>query len=110
MALGTHARTTSAFGPTYTCLPTHADEHALSDRLIEALYSVPTEIYTPQAPVEQTPNDLFDETIQVGTAAEGATIKEGSFLIIKDNRAEPTRASFPPVTRGKRGPPPQDAL
>ena len=30
MALGSHARTTSAYGPTYTCLPTHADETALS--------------------------------------------------------------------------------
>ncbi|WP_294541600.1 N-6 DNA methylase [uncultured Rhodoblastus sp.] len=88
MALGSHARTTSAYGPTYTCLPTHADEHALSKRLIEALYSMPTEIYTPQAPVEQEQNTLFDETVHVGTAAEGATIKEGSFLIVKNQLAQ----------------------
>jgi N12 class adenine-specific DNA methylase/adenine-specific DNA methylase len=88
MALGSHARTTSAFGPTYTCLPTHADEHALSDRLVEALYSVPTEIFTPRAPVEQEQDALFDEAIQVGTAAEGATIKEGSFLIVKNQLAQ----------------------
>src|SRR5208337_4870585 len=31
---------------------------------------------------------LFDETIRVGTAAEGATIKEGSYLVVKDRLAQ----------------------
>ena len=31
---------------------------------------------------------MFDETIRVGTAAEGATIKEGSYLVVKDRLAQ----------------------
>ena len=87
-SLGSHARATSAYGPTYTCLPTHADETALSGRLIEALYTVPPALYTPRAPIARAPDTLFDETIEVGTAADGATIKEGSYLVINNALAQ----------------------
>ncbi|MCW2286321.1 N12 class adenine-specific DNA methylase/adenine-specific DNA methylase [Rhodoblastus acidophilus] len=91
MTLGAHARTTSAYGPTYTCLPTHANEPALFRRLIEALYSVPPAIYAPRPQLPKELNDLLDldgETIDVGTAAEGATIKEGSYLVVKNSLAQ----------------------
>ena len=40
------------------------------------------------APAKPDHETLFDETIRVGTAAEGATIKEGSYLVVKDRLAQ----------------------
>ena len=40
------------------------------------------------APAKPEHETLFDETIRVGTAAEGATIKEGSYLVVKDRLAQ----------------------
>ena len=40
------------------------------------------------APAKLERETLVDETIRVGTAAEGATIKEGSYLVVKDRLAQ----------------------
>ena len=77
MVLGTHARVSSPYGPAYSCRPT-SDALPLQERLLEAIQHLPTAIHT-QAPAEPEPRK---PRVQVGTAAEGASIKEGSFVII----------------------------
>ena len=88
MVLGSHARTSSAYGPTYTCLPVRAEPDALFQDLLAALHTLPADIYAAPAPARLERETLVDETIRVGTAAEGATIKEGSYLVVKDRLAQ----------------------
>ena len=88
MVLGSHARTSSAYGPTYTCRPARPEQDSLSQELLAALHTLPADIYTAPAPVRRERETLIDETIRVGTAAEGATIKEGSYLVVKDRLAQ----------------------
>ena len=79
MVLGEHAWTTSSFGPVYTCLPRSI---ALEADLVEAISRLPRHIH--QASPESTPARAADpRRVQVGTAAEGATIKEGSYVVIE---------------------------
>ena len=78
MALGTHARTSSAYGPVYTLKPCISKEDALPDRLAEALDRLPRDLFKP-ATVDSKPS--FQSKVQVGTAADGAAIKEGSYLV-----------------------------
>ncbi len=91
MVLGAHARTSSAYGPTYTCLPIRAERTALFQDLLAALHTLPARRSTrrdPAAGEARATRRLSDETIRVGTAAEGATIKEGSYLVVKDRLAQ----------------------
>ena len=88
MVLGSHARTSSAYGPTYTCLPVRSEPDALFQDLLAALHTLPADIYAAPAPARLERETLVDETIRVGTAAEGATIKEGSYLVVKDRLAQ----------------------
>ena len=83
MVLGVHAQKRGIYGPglTYTCraLP---DAGPLEDRLTQALHRLPSGICTPS--LESTPVDEpEDAPVRPGTAAEGATIKEDSYLIGK---------------------------
>ena len=78
MVLGVHARTSSAYGPTYTCLPS-LDRGALAKRLDAALDRLPRDLFKPIEPA--TGKSPAPATLTVGTAAEGATIKEGSYLV-----------------------------
>jgi predicted RNA methylase len=78
MALGTHARTASAYGPVYTLKPVLSTPGALSDLLGQALDRLPRDLFKAAA-VETKP--AFHATVRVGTAAEGAAIKEGSYLV-----------------------------
>ena len=94
MVLGTHARTSSAFGPVYTCLPVVATSGALSDLLTQTLDRLPRDLFRPTAAPSRNPTSA--PKVQVGTAAEGAAIKEGSYLVhdgqlaqIIDGRPEP---------------------
>jgi SAM-dependent methyltransferase len=87
MVLGSHARASSAFGPTYTCLPVRPKPEAMFQDLLAALQTLPANIYVAPAPVSPERETLVDETIRVGTAA-GATIKEGSYLVVKDRLAQ----------------------
>ena len=79
MVLGDHARTSSAYGPVYTCRPVLATAGALADLLTQALDRLPRDLFKPIAP--SPAKDLAATKLNVGTAAEGATIKEGSYLV-----------------------------
>src|SRR5271168_2433775 len=86
--LGSHARTSSAYGPTYTCEPLSGGQESLIQDLLAALPTLPADIYVTPPPERPERETLIDETIRVGTAAEGATIKEGSYLVVKDRLAQ----------------------
>jgi hypothetical protein len=88
VVLGSHARTSSAYGPTYTCEPLPGGQVSLIQDLLAALHTLPADIYVTPPPAKPDHETLFDETICVGTAAEGATIKEGSYLVVKDRLAQ----------------------
>ena len=78
MVLGIHALRRGIYGPepTYTCHP-RAGHAAIEDLLRQALSLLPAGICTPsQDPTIDEPDD--DVMARSGTAAEGATIKEGS--------------------------------
>jgi adenine-specific DNA methylase len=79
MVLGEHARTSSAYGPIYTCRPVLTTAGALADLLTQALDRLPRDLFKPTAPA--TGKGPAPATLNVGTAAEGATIKEGSYLV-----------------------------
>src|SRR5271169_3186483 len=78
MALGTHARTSSAYGPVYTLKPVLSTPGPLSDLLAQALTRLPRDL---SKGAVGEPKPSFPSTVHVGTAAEGATIKEGSYLV-----------------------------
>jgi len=77
--LGVHGRTTSPFGVVYTC-NAHAKVTIETD-LALALESLPRDIHT-AASVESASPRKPGPRVQVGTAAEGATVKEGSYLVL----------------------------
>ena len=80
MVLGEHGQKRGIYGPdpTYTCRPRPQDP-PLEELLGTALARLPRDIFTPsQSPPEE---DAGDETIRAGTAAEGASIKEGSYFV-----------------------------
>src|SRR5271166_3518200 len=103
MVLGSHARTSSAYGPTYTCEPLPCGQESLIQDLLAALHTLPADIYVTPAPAKPDDETLFDEPIRVGTAAEGATIKEGSYLVVKDRLAQITDGApvAVPIRNGK---------
>ena len=86
MVLGEHGQKRGIYGPdpTYTCRP-RLNDPPLEKLLDAALARLPRDIFTPP---QQTPpeEDAGDETVRAGTAAEGATIKEGSYFIDKAGR------------------------
>jgi adenine-specific DNA methylase len=79
MVLGAHARTSSAYGPTYTCHPAYSTEPALADELNRALDRLARGIFRSAASAAKIVTPPTD--VKVGTAADGARIKEGSYLI-----------------------------
>jgi hypothetical protein len=88
MVLGSHARTSSAYGPTYTCLTARSEPDALFQDLLAALHTLPADICVAPAAAKPERETLIDESIRAGTAAEGATIKEGSYLVVKGRLAQ----------------------
>ena len=79
MVLGTHGRTSGPFGPTYTCRgSTDGNLAATLESVLEQC--CPEGIHSPpDAPVARRPEA---SRVAVGTAAEGATVKEGSYLVL----------------------------
>ena len=57
MVLGSHARTSSAYGPTYTCLPVRPEPDALFQDLLAALHTLPADVYMGSAPVRPRARD-----------------------------------------------------
>jgi predicted RNA methylase len=95
MALGSHARTSSAYGPVYTLKPVLSTPGALSDLLDQALDRLPRDLFKATG---AEANPVLRSAVRVGTAAEGAAIKEGSYLVhdgilvqIIDGKPEPVR-------------------
>ena len=86
MVLGEHGQKRGIYGPdpTYTCRP-RLNDLPLEQVLDAALARLPRDIFTP---AQQTPpeENAGNETVRAGTAAEGATIKEGSYFIDKAGR------------------------
>jgi hypothetical protein len=79
MVLGSHARTSSAYGPVYTCQPVLSTVGALEDELTRALDRLPRDLFRPSG--AHSVKEPTTVTLRVGTAAEGATIKEGSYVL-----------------------------
>ncbi len=81
MVLGLHGRTTSPFGVVYTCH--YCPSVSLDADLGAALERLPRGIHTPSASPESKPvRQPGGLRIKVGTTAEGATVKEGSYLVL----------------------------
>ncbi len=83
MVLGIHALRRGIYGPglTYTCHPRPGDA-PIEDLLRQALSLLPAGICTPslESTLDEPDNDVIARS---GTAAEGATIKEGSYVVGK---------------------------
>ena len=93
MVLGRHAWTTSQYGPVYTCCGRGED---LSAALLTAIDRLPRDIHV--ASPESTPGRPAERArLRVGTAAEGATIKEGSYVIVGDTLMQVIDGSAEPV-------------
>jgi N12 class adenine-specific DNA methylase/adenine-specific DNA methylase len=80
MVLGKHARTSGPYGPTYTCQALM--KNGLPEFLQAAIESLPRALY--KAPSEAVPLEPNRPRVQVGSAADGATIKEGSYLVLEN--------------------------
>jgi N12 class adenine-specific DNA methylase/predicted RNA methylase len=87
MVLGAHAIKRGVYGPepTYTCRARPGDA-PLQDMLECALDRLPTGIFVPSPVSLATDDPVDDEDICSGTAADGATIKEGSYFVGKAGR------------------------
>ena len=85
MVLGTHAQRRGIYGPglSYTCRPADS-ARPIEELLDRALAHLPAGVVTGQAPTED--EDVDETTLRAGTAAEGATVKEGSYVSSKGGR------------------------
>jgi N12 class adenine-specific DNA methylase/predicted RNA methylase len=108
MVLGEHNQRRGIYGPnvTYTCRPV-PDAGSLEERLTEALAQLPAGIFVPlPVPLPDTDTDARDENVEHGTAAEGATIKEGSYFIGTAGRLMQIvngQTAIVPIRHGKGG-------
>ncbi|MBV8338587.1 MAG: hypothetical protein JO343_01430 [Candidatus Eremiobacteraeota bacterium] len=87
MVLGTHGQRRGIYGPglSYTCYP-HPGGGPLEAQLDAAFARFPAGIFTPEPNVLAA--DIEDDSalIEVGRAADGATIKEGSYHVGQGGR------------------------
>jgi N12 class adenine-specific DNA methylase len=103
MVLGAHAQRRGIYGPglCYTCRP-RPGAIPVETLLMEALDRLPRAILTPST----TPalmDDEDDPAVAAGTAADVATIKEGSFFIAKDGRLNQIVNGRPIVVSTRQG-------
>jgi N12 class adenine-specific DNA methylase/adenine-specific DNA methylase len=103
MVLGTHAQRRGIYGSglSYTCRP-RPGAAPIETLLREALDRLPSAIVTPSAEPAAT-NDEDDAAVSVGTAAEGATIKEGSFFMGHGGRLSQVVNGRPVVVAIRQG-------
>ena len=82
MVLGEHAMRRGIYGPalTYTC-HSRKDGAALETLLADALDRLPSGIVTASTESASDADTDDEAAIRAGTAADGATIKEGSYLL-----------------------------
>jgi N12 class adenine-specific DNA methylase len=107
MVLGAHALRRGIYGPglTYTCRP-QSDRGSLEAKLDTALFRLPASIFTPSAVCTAAEDDADEPIVRAGTAADGATIKEGSYLIGKAGILMQIVGGAPepvPIREGKGG-------
>lgn len=82
MVLGDHARTSSPYGPVYTCAG--AIGSVLHEALTRRIAEMPKGIHTPGSlPDAPSANNTASAWL-VGTVADGATIREGSYLVLRN--------------------------
>jgi N12 class adenine-specific DNA methylase/adenine-specific DNA methylase len=109
MVLGLNERTSSPYGPAYTCLRAPTDD--LDARLQAALSSLPRDIHKPA--VETGEKTAQRPALRVGTAAQGATIKEGSYVVLEDELSQIIQGAPRPVSirqgKGSEGVPAKHA-
>ncbi|MGH7085798.1 MAG: lactate dehydrogenase, partial [Acetobacteraceae bacterium] len=80
MVLGRHERTTSAFGPVYTC--TGPLGLALETALAERIAELPKAIHTPPSlPAALSPGE--ESAGSVGNSAGADNLREGSYLVLR---------------------------
>jgi len=88
MVLGKHGQRRGIYGPgwSYTCRP-HADAGPLEAQLDAAFARLPAAIFTalPDTLIEEDGQE-FASPVQVGRAADGAIIKEGSYHVGQGGR------------------------
>ncbi len=103
MVLGTHAQRRGIYGPglCYTCRP-RTGAASVETLLTEALDRLPRAILTPSVAPTLT-DDEDDPAVAAGTAADGATIKEGSFFIGKGGRLSQIVNGRPIVVSTRQG-------
>ena len=81
MVLGTHGCTSSPYGMVYTCKAHSAAE--LEHALESVLQALPSGIHQPRAETLRKPGEK-PRKIYIGGVADGATIREGSYLVISN--------------------------
>ena len=106
MVLGEHGQRRGIYGPglSYTC-QARPDDGPLEDCLTAALLRLPASIFTASASPANDPDDDMS-IVRPGTAAEGATIKEGSFVVGKAGVLMQVVGGTPvpvPIRAGKGG-------
>ena len=103
MVLGTHAQRRGIYGPglCYTCRP-RPGAASVETLLTEALDRLPRAILTPSTEPTLT-DDEDDPAVAAGTAADGATIKEGSFFIGNGGRLSQIVNGQPIVVSTRQG-------
>ena len=101
MVLGRHERTTSPYGLTYTC--TGETGPALEELLAGRIADPPKGIHNP-APLPDAATEAGDHlAARIGTAADGATIREGSYVVLQNRLHQIVngRPSEVAIRRGK---------
>jgi hypothetical protein len=78
MVLGKHGRTSSPYGLVYTCDGETGD--ALNTAINAAIATLPRDIHQPRPEAFRRPADRAAKFYR-GTVADGATIREGSYLV-----------------------------
>jgi N12 class adenine-specific DNA methylase len=73
------AGTTSPYGPVYTC---RARDEALVEALAAAIGRLPRAIHQAEASKPGRPTDAA--RLKIGTAAQGPTVKESSYVVVEN--------------------------
>jgi adenine-specific DNA methylase len=98
--LGRHQRTSSPFGPTYTCAREIGP--ALEAALGERIAHLPKGIHTSVPLADDSSLSAESAASEMGTVADGATIREGSYVVIRGHLRQIV-SGVPVAIRIKRG-------
>ncbi len=99
MVLGRHDRTTSPYGVVYTCAGTTGP--ALQEALSTRIADLPKQIHTPTF-LPDAHSTTGEIAARIGTVADGATLREGSYLVLS-NRLHQVVNGVPAEVAIRRG-------